>query len=307
MSEDIQKLAQEVQAAVPKAETKDETQSQTTDSVQDDQVSSQSRYTETEQKAMEQGWKPDYEGDNRVDAKEYLARGTFFKKIADLKKEVQESKQLFKHTADHIQKIERAAYDRARTALLAERDDAIDTGDRAAVHQVEEKIRAQDEQYVRNTLQEPVKTEPQQPPEVQDFLERNKSWCNEDTEENAKMVAQVNEIATFVGKGNEKMVAELVGIKLPTDRPLSVQEKIDLVEATIKKSYPHRFENSNREKPGMVARGRTVGSSPEVSTGLSRNLDAMQREIGEGLVRAKVCKNLDEYAKQLDSYGALAK
>lgn len=109
-------------------------------------------YTEVEQLAMEQGWKPkdEYEGDaNWVPAEIWVARTPLFEKIEQQKnqhkRELTEVKQAFKTLKDSFDKKLQGEYERALKDLQTRKREAIKDGDLEYAAEIEEQIDAHKE------------------------------------------------------------------------------------------------------------------------------------------------------------------
>ena len=100
--------------------------------------------TEVEQRAIEQGWRPKEQWDGNPEewrsAKEFVDRGELFSKIHDLSSENRQIKEALKGLLDHHKKVKETEYQRAIDALRQQKREALETGDAAAVVQVEEAI-----------------------------------------------------------------------------------------------------------------------------------------------------------------------
>lgn len=109
-------------------------------------------YTEIEQVAMEQGWKPkdEYEGDaNWVPAEIWVARTPLFEKIeqqkSQHKREINEVKEAFKTLKESFDQRVKGEYDRALKDLQARKREAIKEGDLEYAADLEDQIDAHKE------------------------------------------------------------------------------------------------------------------------------------------------------------------
>ena len=97
-----------------------------TEEVKDDVLDeSQNQPSEAESEARAQGWVPqeDFEGDKSkwVDAAEFVRRGELFRKIDTQNKELKETKKTLAALKEHYTKVEEAAFNRALSALKAQK------------------------------------------------------------------------------------------------------------------------------------------------------------------------------------------
>jgi len=96
-------------------------------------------------KAKASGWKPleEFEGDpdQWVDAKEFIGRAPLFEKNHKLKKEVNELKNTLHEVKGYITKVSQAAYNKAVADLTAQRDAAIDDGDKDQVRAIDKAMK----------------------------------------------------------------------------------------------------------------------------------------------------------------------
>lgn len=295
---DFSKLKDDIDKALgtdktDKAEKKEDVETVKVETKEDVSEQETPEFTEVEKKAMELGWKADYKGDDAVDADEYVKRGSFFKKIATQKREIEDLKVKFKNLASHLTKTEQSAYDRAIKDILKERDEAVDVGDRQAFEAAEQKLtsKQQEMEASKDQFEKPT-VQPVEVPEAKEWMEKNKTWFNEDTPENKEMKEAAILVDEFIGKQAKDQ-----------GKTLSPAEHLNLVEKRIKQLYPERFENPNREKPAMV--GKSTVSKESSKSSLVSKLTPIQRKVAEDLVKTIPGYTLEKYAEQVNSYGEL--
>ncbi len=239
--------------------------------------------------AIEMGYDPNYKGPNRKSPEQFVRDGSFFKKIDAQKKEIQELKAMMKQQLEHTRKVEKAAAERKLAEANQEKLEKIAEGDVEGYRLAEQKEQAASE-LLKQTQELEVQQPTQQPlsDELKGFIKRNETWCNFDTPENRNMAEDADLIASrtaarFPGKAEKEI--------------------LEMVEDTIKKLYPHRFENPNTKKMITVAKSTT--SSDSVKSSLAGKLTARQRQFAEMAKKVDPTFSLEQYAKELKLTGEL--
>jgi hypothetical protein len=238
--------------------------------------------------ALEMGYNPNYKGPNKKSPEQFVRDGSFFKKIDAQKKELQELKELVKMQLEHTRKVEKAAAEKKLAEAQQEKLDMISRGDIEGF-----KIAEQKEQAVKEMLVEPIVQQTPVVPaplsdDIKSFVERNKSWCNFDTPENKAMAEDADLILQRTAQRNPGK---------------SEQEILSIAEESIKRLYPHRFENPNLKKPSMV--GHSTGNSTSKSSGLASKLTPRQLEFAKMAQRVDKNFSIEQYAKELKLTGEL--
>jgi vacuolar-type H+-ATPase subunit I/STV1 len=231
-----------------------------------------------EQEAREQGWVPkeDYKGEEHkwVDAGEFLRRGELFKKIEDQSKQLKDVRNALTELKKLQSQVREAEYKRALDTLRAQKKAALEDGDADAVIAAEERIDLVKEQVsqLKNEPQ-PVVDSGEQHPEFVAWVEQN-SWYKSSAPMKAFADALGNDLARA---GN------------------SPSEVLRKVAAEVRKEFPNRFSNPNREKPGAVEGGSKGGV-----TGSSKfTLSDEERRVMNTFIRQGVFKNEAEYVAEL--------
>jgi hypothetical protein len=246
----------------------------------------QPEVSEIEQKAIEMGWDPSHKGPNFVSAKEFVERGSFFRKIDSLNKKLEKQEQILQQLEQHNKRVAEASYKRGMEDALKQRKEAIQAGDTEQFEAAEREIKRLETDY------KPVQQAPAQNNEItQDMIswaEENKSWFNNNTKENARMVKEADGLFMLESQEN------------PT---LSHKEILSLVKEKIQRLHPEHFENPNKQKPMMVT--KTSGTTSTKSTGLANKLTPTQRKFFEDAKYMGSKLTIEDYAKQLDITGDL--
>ena len=131
-----------------------------------------------EDKARQMGWRPleDYKGDpdGWVDSKEFVSRGSFFRKIDDLKEKLKAQDQILKTVNDTLSMAEKRAYDKAVYDVKAQMSEARLAGDFDAY----ERAAQQQIQLAQKPVQQvSAGSDPRQAPEWKEFEVQN-PWVN---------------------------------------------------------------------------------------------------------------------------------
>lgn len=198
--------------------------------------------TEAEQEARSQGWVPqeEFEGDKSkwVDAAEFVRRGELFRKIDTQNRELKETKKTLAALKEHYTKVEEAAFNRALAALKAQKVQAQEDGEFRKASELEEEIRQVEQQ--KEDLKESIPDVPPEiHPELAAWVERN-SWYRT----NPRMKAVADAI------GAEHVAQGIHGPAL-----------LKIIDAEIRREFPSKFTNPNREKPSSVESGGNRGTS----------------------------------------------
>lgn len=235
-----------------------------------------------EAKAREQGWVPkdDFQGEDHkwVDAAEFLRRGELFGKIESQSRELKEVRAVLAQFKGHHEKVQEAAYKKALLELRNEKREALLEGDPDKVIDVDEKIDAikQDQAKMRNETSN-VRIPQEEHPEFVNWKGRN-SWY----ESNAPMARW----------------ADTMGLELRA-QGLSPSEVLSRLEKEVRKEFPNRFENPNRNKPGAVESpaGKGAGKASNYQP------SEIERTMAKKFVRSGLYKNEQEYFSELASMG----
>lgn len=248
--------------------------------------------SETEQRAMEQGWRPkdEFQGDPErfIDAGEFLRRGELFDKIDQQNRalrhqdqELKNVKQTLDQFKQHHANVEKAAYDRAIADIKKQRKEALADGDVDKFDQLEtrmEQLKDERDKFVQNIqaqARQPKQEVPQVAPELQAWVAKNK-WYETDV----------------IMQG----AADRYGTEL-AKQGIAPEEVLRRVEAKIKEEFPHKFTNPNRDRASAVDTPARNGG-----TGTKSNYQPSEaeRQIAKNFVRAGLYKTEREYYAELE-------
>lgn len=221
-----------------------------------------------EERAREMGWRPkeEFEGDevDFIDAKEFVRRQPLFDKIEHLSKELKKMKQGHEALVDHTRKLKEVEFKRAMDQLKAARKQAMLEGetDKALVY--EEKL---------------------------EEVEQMRTEFNEQSAQLQQNTQTETEHPTFVGwkqkngwYGRDEsltLYADALGRKL-AKAGVSPETVLDEVAKEVRKEFPHKFSNPNRNKPGAVETPTRKGSTKEVEF----EMPEQDRQIMNKILRA---------------------
>lgn len=223
-------------------------------------------FTETENKAREQGWVPkdEWTGDGKWrDAEAFLDRGELFGKIDAQNREIKSTRQALQALQQHYSKVSETEYKRALETLKKEKKEALLEGDADGVMDADEKI-AQLRENVRQAPAQQQQVDNTPHPEFQAWLNKN-GWY----ESNSVMRAAADQLGRdLAGPGK------------------SPSEVLRDVEREIRKEFAHKFNNPNREKaPAVEGGGNTGGSKSGERVQLSEvEEQVMKKLVGSGVL-----------------------
>ena len=235
--------------------------------------------TDLEQRAMDQGWVPQEEWAGDPDdwrpAKEFIDRGELFKKIDDQKRELKQLRTTMEEFGKHHARVREIEYKRALDTLKAQKKEALEEQDAAAVIEIDDKI-AEVREAQRADANAP-KQDIQQTGPNPEFVrwEARNTWYKVDR----AMKAVADEIARGLVARGESDVSRI----------------LTEVDKEIRKTFPAKFENPNRSKPGSVEgtskSGGRGGKDEVYMTDTEKAI--MKRIIATGAITKE--KYLEEY------------
>lgn len=200
--------------------------------------------SEVEQRAMEMGWRPkeEFDGDevDFIDAKEFVARKPLYDKISQQSKELKSVRTAIDALKEHYTKVKETEYQRAIADLRNERKRAFQDMDADRVAEIEDQIKhAQTEFETIKQEAQAIKVESQEVhPEFSNFLSRN-PWY--------QSTKYMREWADETG---QRLAATM-----------SPNEVLKEVEKLVRKEFPHKFTNPNKENAPDVSTSSGKGRS----------------------------------------------
>lgn len=264
------------------------TESKVSEEVSSDEQEQQvSELSEIEQKAIEMGWDPEHKGKSFVSAKEFVERGSFFRKIDAQNKKIDELMNVVKELSAHNQKVADASYNKGLEDALRNRAKAVEFGDVEAFEEAERTIKNLESS--KPTLkQETVNQAPSQ--EMLDFVKENESWFNTSTAINKRMVLEADGLYTLEKQDNPD---------------LSDKEILNIVKQKIELLHPEQFTNPNKLKPAAVTKSTTTTVSTKSSSLVNRMTQSQKDFFKQAQALGGINMSIEDYAKQLDMTGDL--
>lgn len=231
-----------------------------------------------ESKAIEMGWRPKEEWDGPeeefIDAKEFVRRQPLFEKIESQSKAIKQLAQAFDALKTHHTKVKETEYQRALASLKAAKREALRDGETDRALAYEEKIDEVEQQkaeFDAEAQKVQVPQEAQAHPEFVAWKQKN-NWYSKDQE--------LREFADSYGTTLAR-------------KGLQPAEVLDAVAKQVRKAFPEKFTNPNRERAGSVESPTRTGAS---QSGFSLSED--ERTIMKKIVRTGVMTEAD-YIKDI--------
>jgi hypothetical protein len=195
-----------------------------------------------EERAAAMGWNKDFEGEPEdfIDAKEFIRRKPLFDKIDSQKRELKETQKAVKLLQEHNAKIAKAEYARAVADLKAEKKVALENGDADRLIEIDDQIAD------LKAEEKAVKPQPTIDPRFVEWTQTN-TWYTKD--------AELREVADEVGMSHSRSHPEK-----------SPDEILDYVVERVKKLYPEKFRNVNKDRPSTVEGSSTTTPSRKQTT-----------------------------------------
>jgi len=242
----------------------------------DSNVDADSEFTEVEQEAMRHGWKPQ-EHFKSDDSKKWRDADTFMEihrkaeEIKDLKRLNKKLNSVMDNLGGFMETIRKGERDKTIKELQGYRKEAIELGDAELVDKFDVQIKEVEAMPIKPDLQKP--TAQQYDDEAMAFIERNKSWFNEDTPMNEVM------------KGYACQRDYEIRIKNPN---ISPEELYQQVEDDVK----NKFSQLNQPKGRATMTNKVALSSnrtgvPSKGTRLSRDmLSRSEQDVMDQMIKS---------------------
>lgn len=236
------------------------------------------QYTEIEQRALEMGWRPkdDFSGNEEdfIDAKEFVRRQPLYDKIHKQSGDIKELRRAMEAFKTHFTTVQEAAYQKALRELKDQRKDALANGDGDRFEQLDEEIKSAQEQVaaLKAAKETPiVQDTPTEHPEFSAWKTRNR-WYD-----------STGYMRTFADDYGTRLAAQGV----------PPNEVLKQVEQAVRKEFPHKFSNPNKDLAPNVNSSNNRGKVDSFEA----SLDATERRIMDSLVRSGIKK--EDYLAQL--------
>lgn len=224
-------------------------------------------YSAVELKAMEMDWRPleEFSGDEAdfIDAKEFVNRKPLFDKIEHQSKQLKNVSKALDALKTHYTKVQETEFNRALQALKNERRSALNEGDGEKFERIDDEIKSVETQIqeVRQAANTPAVTDAGNPQVFQDWLGKNSWYSNTES---------------------MRLYADKVGIDLHA-KGLDPDTVLVRVAEAVRKEFPHKFTNPNKENAPDVGTSRVPGGR---SGKESFQLSDQERHIMNTLIKS---------------------
>jgi hypothetical protein len=239
-------------------------------------------YTDMEKRALAMGWRPESEwqgnSEDFIDAKEFVRRKPLFDKINSTTTRLKSVEEALNQLASHHQKVKETEYQRALKELRLEKRAALKEGDTVVALELEDKMDELTEQR-QQEVKEVKENQVQGPtPEFLTWVKDN-DWylTDEDMHDFADGTA-----AAYIQR------SKLKGVQLSEEHVF--QHVLD----KVKRAYPEKFENPNRQRASTVSTSDRNGKSTKSTYKPTEE----ERSIAKNFVKQGVFKTEEEYYKE---------
>jgi hypothetical protein len=232
-----------------------------------------------EDRAREQGWRPkdEFDGDASkwVSAETFVAKGELIDKIESLGKKLKDSEKTINMLKDHHARVKETEFRNAVAFLKAQKKEAYEQGDVDRIIELDDKIAEFRETEKRQKEEIAAQSSNGSThPDFEAWVSENK-WYDKDTE----MRGDADSIGATYKRNNPSKTAN---------------EVLDYVTTRIKKLYPEKFQNQNRNRPSAVEGGGTrTGSSRDSFSLTDEEARVMNTFIRNGVMTK------EEYIKEV--------
>lgn len=239
----------------------------------------QREYSPKEQEALSMGWRPkeewDGDEDDFIDAREFVRRQSLFDKISSQNQEIKQIRTALLEFKQHYTNVEKVAVERAMKELKAEQKAALERGDVDSFQNIQDELEtARDQVRELESSRGAVQQQNAPPhPEFQAWVSKNRWYATEE---------------------HMKVFADKVGLRLAAVG-VNPTEVLKEVEKAVRKEFPSKFSNPNRDRPGAVESGTPVRQSSKRDDFVLTN---QEEKIMRDLVKQKVLTK-DEYIADL--------
>lgn len=242
-------------------------------------------FSEAEQRAMEQGWKPkdQFEGseDEWRSARDFLERGEMIGKIRSQSRQIQSVEQALKSITTQNTKMYERGYNEALATLNAQKRQALADGDLVAVEDIKDRIDAvkAEGRAVVAAAAAPAKTIQGEDPEHADWLVQN-PWYN-----NPVMQKFADALAIDLINNNKGITPAQVRV---------------FVAKEVREEFKHRFEKdrtTGAPSPDGEGRGNRSGNGSQGLSKIESGMAETERDIMKTMIRATGMTKA-EYLKQ---------
>jgi gas vesicle protein len=245
------------------------------------------KQAELELRARDMGWVPleDFGGneDDFIDAGEFVRRKPLFDKIENTGKQLKNVSKSLEYLKEHYQKVKETEYNRALADMKAQLKEAQREGN----HELADDIRDAQERVTK---------------ERDDFLEEVEAIQVQEPTVDPAFEAWVGKNKWYANTESMRLYADTVGVRLHKGG-MAKNEILVEVEKAVKKEFPEKFRNPNRDSAPSVE-----GSSSRPANKKSNPLDTsfmneQDIRVMNQLVRDKVLTKEEYIADMKQQYG----
>lgn len=258
---------------------------------------SEQEETTIESLAIEQGWRPDFEGEGAKTAAEYIRHSTTIdkkksitiegqnNKIDELSNAMSKMQETFNATVEQQNSRHAAELESKMAKLEEQKETAIDEADGAEVKRIEKKMAA-----VESQKKETVKSTPQVTKEqkiFEDWHADKAGWLTKGSTAEKEMMKAISNYRIDRG--------------YPADKIVDVNEELSAATEALKKKYPANFGIKPEEKPpgGSVGEGGTKSGSvtkelkvSDLTPEESKEYKTYERLMGKNFNSKTMLKNI---------------
>jgi len=209
--------------------------------------------------------------DQWVDKDEFVRRQPLFEKINKLTKAIKDRDKRLEQVIQYAARAAEAERNRVLAEIEAKRKEAFEAQDYEASAKAEQEL-------AKARQEEAPPPEPDIPEPIKEFAERNGRWFEKDQE--------MTEFAVERTGSYRK-------------RGMDIEEALRRAEADVRKFFPEKFENPNKQRPAPVAPSATERRPARYGY---NNLTADQKAVFATL---RNHMSLDEYIEGLKAQGEL--
>lgn len=223
------------------------------------------QYTESETRAMEQGWVPkeQWTGEGKWrDAESFLDRGELFGKIDAQNRKLKSTEQALAAMQQHYAKVAETEYKRALETLQKQKKEALIDNDVDTIVKLDDEIA--DLKMAKQSAPPPAQAVAAEP--------------------NPEFVAWENKNTWYRDSGPMRAYADRLGQDLAAQGK-SPSEILREVSAAVRKDFPTKFSNPNRDRPSGVEGADTPRKASNSHVELSETeAQIMKKLVGQGVL-----------------------
>jgi len=241
-------------------------------------------YTETEQRAMELGWDPNFEGDGTKTpktAEQFLELQPLYDDLRKKNRELKKYREEIDSLKSNDKKFAKRIYEQAKKDLQAKKKTAYEEGDTDKVVEVDEELRGLDKE------QEEFNKAPQIDNSAQEAFSEwvaQNPWYQNDPD-----------LAAYADGAGPRVVQENPHLADSNGNVINHEEFLKKVTEKTKKAFPDKFKGTTRRQAVEGDTGNTGGSSKKKYT--IKSLPEDERAVAKRVLEATGMKE-EDYMKR---------